>query len=33
MSKYKNLPLLFTLILAAGLSFNAYAGPVCGDGV
>ncbi len=31
MSKYKNLSLLFTLILSTGLSFNAYAGPVCGD--
>ena len=27
MSKFKNLSLLFTLILAAGLSFNSYAGP------
>ncbi|MGB5180390.1 MAG: hypothetical protein WBP44_16880, partial [Gammaproteobacteria bacterium] len=33
MSKFKNLSLLFTLILAAGLSFNAYAGPFCGDNI
>ncbi len=33
MSKCKNLFLLFTLFLFTGLSFNSYAGPVCGDGV
>ena len=33
MSKCKNLFLLFTLFLFTGLSLNAYAGPICGDGV
>jgi hypothetical protein len=32
MSKCNNLFLLFTLFLFTGLSFNSYAGPVCGDG-
>ena len=32
MSKRKSLSLLLPLFLSAGLSFNAYAGPVCGDG-
>ena len=33
MWKCKNLSLLFTLFLFAGLSFHSFAGPVCGDGV
>ncbi len=33
MSKCQNLSLLFVLIFSTGLSFNSYAGPVCGDGV
>jgi hypothetical protein len=33
MSKCKNLFLLFTLFLFTGLSFNSYAGPVCGNNV
>lgn len=33
MSKRKPLSLLLPLFLSAGLSFNAIAGPVCGDGV
>lgn len=33
MAKIKYLFLLFTLLLFNGLPINAYAGPVCGDGV